>query len=74
MKNVIIRDEELEKTLLDVNVFQWPHKEESFRREVHTRVDCLAWNHLLSPNPHALTIYLKFIHACGAAPKRFEKC
>jgi len=28
----------------------------------------------LYPNPHALTIYLKFVLACGAAPKRFEEC
>ncbi len=26
------------------------------------------------PNPHALTIYLEFVHARGAAPKRFENC
>jgi len=28
----------------------------------------------LSPNPHALVIYLKFVPACGATPKRFEEC
>jgi len=28
----------------------------------------------LSPNPHALEIYLKFVPACEAAPKRFEEC
>jgi len=28
----------------------------------------------LSPNPHALAIYLEFVFACGAAPKRFEEC
>ncbi len=28
----------------------------------------------LYPNPHALAIYLKFVLACGAAPKRFEEC
>jgi hypothetical protein len=28
----------------------------------------------LSPNPHALTIYLEFIPTRGAAPKRFEEC
>ncbi len=28
----------------------------------------------MSPNPHALAIYLKFVHARGTAPKRFEEC
>ncbi len=28
----------------------------------------------MSPNPHALTIYLEFVPAHGAAPKRFEEC
>ncbi len=41
---------------------------------MHTRVDCLAWDHRLSPNPHALAIYLKFVPAHGDAPKRFEEC
>jgi hypothetical protein len=27
----------------------------------------------LSPNPHALAIYLKFVPTCGVAPKRFEE-
>ncbi len=41
---------------------------------VRTRVDRSAWDRRLSPNPHALTIYFEFVPACGAAPKRFEKC
>jgi hypothetical protein len=28
----------------------------------------------LSPNPHALAIYLEFVPARGAVPKRFEEC
>jgi len=28
----------------------------------------------LSPNPHALTIYLEFVPTCGVAPERFEEC
>ncbi len=28
----------------------------------------------MSPNPHALAIYLKFVFAHGAAPERFEEC
>ncbi len=28
----------------------------------------------MSPNPHALTIYLEFVPTRGAAPERFEEC
>jgi len=28
----------------------------------------------LSPNPHALAIYLKFVLICEIAPERFEEC
>ncbi len=28
----------------------------------------------MSPNSHALAIYLEFVLICGAARKRFEKC
>jgi len=28
----------------------------------------------LSPNPHALAIYLEFVPPRGAAPERFEEC
>jgi hypothetical protein len=28
----------------------------------------------LFPNPHALTIYLEFVPACGAMLERFEEC
>jgi len=66
--------EELEEASLDVNVFQRPREEEPSRRVVRTRVDRLAWDRRLSPNPHALTIYLEFVLACGAAPERFEEC
>jgi len=38
------------------------------------RVDRLAWDRSLSPNPHALAIYLEFVPASGAAPERFEEC
>jgi len=31
-----VEQEELEETLFDVNVSQWPHKEELSRRVVHT--------------------------------------
>ncbi len=60
--------------LFDVNVFQRSHEEKPFRRVVRTRVDCSAWDHRLSPNPHALTIYLEFVPARGVVPERFEEC
>ncbi|CAK9250826.1 unnamed protein product, partial [Sphagnum jensenii] len=43
---------ELEKTLFDVNVFQWSHEEEPFKRMVRTQVDRSAWDRRLFPNPH----------------------
>jgi len=41
---------------------------------VHTRVDRSVWDRRLSPNPHALAIYLEFVPAREAAPERFEEC
>jgi hypothetical protein len=50
--------EKLEEASLDVNVSQQPCEEEPSRRMVRTRIDRSAWDRRLSPNPHALTIYL----------------
>ncbi len=76
--------EKLEEAMLDgtpfdevafqVNVSQWPREEESSRRVVRTRVDRSTWDHQLSPNSHALAIYLEFVLARGAVPERFEEC
>jgi hypothetical protein len=68
-----INKEELEEAPLDeialeVNVSQRSHKKEPSRKVMQTRVVRLAWDRQLSPNPHALTIYLKFVPAPGAAP------
>jgi hypothetical protein len=41
---------------------------------VRTRVARSVWDRRLSPNPHTLAIYLEFVPARGAAPKRFEEC
>ncbi len=41
---------------------------------VRTRVDRSAWDRRLSPNPHALAIYLEFVPTRRVAPKRFEEC
>jgi len=70
----LVEKEELEEAPLDVNVSQWSSEEEPSRRVVCTRVDHSAWDRQLSPNSHALAIYLEFFPACGAALKRFEKC
>ncbi len=58
----------------DVNVSQRSCEEELSRRVVHTQVDRSTWDRRLSPNPHALAIYLEFVLVQGTAPKRFEKC
>jgi hypothetical protein len=70
----LAQQEELEEASLDLNVSQRPREEEPPRRVVRTRVDRSVWDHQLSPNPHALAIYLEFVPACGTAPKRFEEC
>jgi hypothetical protein len=69
-----VEEEELEEILLDVNVSQRSHDDELFKRVVCTRVDRSAWDRQLSPNPHALTIYLEFFPAHGATSERFEEC
>jgi hypothetical protein len=43
-------------------------------REVRTQVDRSVWGRRLSPNPHALEIYLEFVPARGGAPERLEEC
>ncbi len=69
-----VEQEKFKEMLFDVNVSQRPHEEKLSRRVVRTWVDHSTWDHRLSPNPHALTIYLEFVHARGVAPKRFEEC
>jgi hypothetical protein len=70
----LVEKEELEETPLDVNVFQRSCEEEPSKKVVHTRIDRLAWDRRLFPNPHALAIYLEFVPARGATPERFEEC
>jgi hypothetical protein len=41
---------------------------------VRIRVDRSSWDCRLSPNPHALAIYLEFVTARAATPERFEEC
>ncbi len=69
-----LEEASLNEIALEVNVSQWSCEEESSRRVVRTRVDRSAWDRRLSPNPHASTIYLKFVPARGTAPERFEEC
>jgi hypothetical protein len=69
-----VQQEELEEAPLDLNVSQRPREGEPPRRVVRIRVDRLVWDRQLSPNPHALAIYLEFVLARGAAPERFEEC
>ncbi len=69
-----VQQEELEEAPLDLNVSQQPREEEPPRRVVRTWIDHSVWDRQLSPNPHALAIYLKFVPARGATPERFEEC
>ncbi len=69
-----VQQEELEEAPLDLNVSQRPREEKPPRKVVRTRVDRSVWDRRLSPNPHAIAIYLEFVPARGAAPKRFEEC
>jgi hypothetical protein len=69
-----VEQKELEETSYNVNVSQWPREEEPPKRVVRTRVDRSTWDHRLSPNPHALAIYLEFVPARGVAPERFKEC
>jgi hypothetical protein len=70
----LVEKEKLEETSFDVNVSQRSREEEPSRRVVCTQVDRSAWDRRLSPNLHALVIYLEFVPVCGAATKRFKKC
>jgi len=67
----LVEKEELEEAPFDVKVSQRSRKEKLSRKMVRTRVDHSAWDCRLSPNPHALAIYLEFVPACGVALKRF---
>jgi hypothetical protein len=69
-----IQQEELEEASFDLDVSQRPREEKLPRRVVRTRVAHSVWDRRLSPNPHALTIYLEFVLARGTAPERFEEC
>ncbi len=70
----LIEQEEFEETPFDVIVSQQPRKEKPPRQVVRTRIDRSAWDRRLSPNPHALAIYLEFIPVCETTPERFEEC
>jgi hypothetical protein len=69
-----VQQKEFEGAPLDLNVSQRPREEEPPRRVVRTQVDRSVWDRWLSPNPHALAIYLEFVPARGVAPERFEEC
>jgi hypothetical protein len=67
----LIEKEELEEAPFDVNVSQRSREEKPSRKVVRIRVDRSALDRRLSPNPHALAIYLEFVPVCGATPERF---
>jgi len=67
-----VEEKELEETSLDVNVSQRSRDEKLFQKVVRTRIDCSAWDHQSSPNPHTLTIYLNFAPTSGVTPERLK--
>jgi hypothetical protein len=69
-----VQQEELEEASFALNVSQRPREEEPPRRVVRTRVARSIWDRRMSPNPHALAIYLEFVPTRGVAPERFEEC
>jgi len=54
----LVGKKELEEALFGVNVFQWSREKEPSIKVVRIRVNRSAWDRRLSPNLHALTIYL----------------
>ncbi len=53
-----VQQEKLEEVPFDLDVSQRSREEKPPRRVVRTRVAPLIWDCRLSPNPHALAIYL----------------
>jgi hypothetical protein len=74
LEEATLDETSLNEVALEVNVSQRSCEEEPSRKVVHTRVDRSAWDRRLSPNPHALAIYLGFVPTQGVAPERFEEC
>jgi len=60
---MLIQYEELEEAPIDVNVFQQSHEKEPIKKVVCTWVVQSMWDCHVLPNPHALAIYLKLVHA-----------
>ncbi len=69
-----LKDALFDEAPFDINVSQRSREEEPSKRVVRTRVDRSAWDCRLSLNPYALTIYLDFVPARGAALERFKEC
>jgi hypothetical protein len=64
----LVEQEEFEEASLDVNVSQRPREEEPSKQVVRTQIDRSACDRRLSPNPHALAIYLVFVPTRGVVP------
>jgi len=69
-----VQQEELEEAPLDLNVSLRPREGKPPRRVVRTQIARSVWDRRLSPNPHALVIYLEFVPTRGTALERFEEC
>jgi hypothetical protein len=69
-----IEEEKLKEASLNMNVSQRSCEKEPSKRVVRTQVDHSIWDRQVSPNPHALAIYLEFVPTRGAALEKFEEC
>jgi hypothetical protein len=69
-----VEHEKLEEMSIDMNVSQRPHEEKPSKQVVRIQIDRSAWDRRLSPNPHALAIYLEFVPIRRIVLKRVEEC
>jgi len=69
-----VEKEEFHETSFDVNVSQRSCEKKLLKIVVRTQIDRSTWDHQLSPNPYALTIYLEFFPAHVVVPERFKIC
>jgi hypothetical protein len=55
---MLVRNEKLEETPIDMNVSQQPREEKPIEKAVRTQVAQSMWDHHMLPNLHVFSIYL----------------
>ncbi len=71
---MLIENEKLKESSIDVNVSQRPREEEPIEKVVCTWMVWSMWDRHVSPNPHIFSIYLQLILALGTKLERFDEC